>query len=160
MTKCPHCQADISADAPASNREREITLKIPERHFALFRKTFREMNVKLGMMGQGALANALNPYAEKFDEDWDQLRYFDDGALAMAHIIVTNGHPGAVRLGEPRLHTVAGGVQEERLKVFVDFTLPDGEISELRVAENATVEAADWFKTQFAETIERLTPLS
>ncbi|HDZ53495.1 hypothetical protein LCGC14_0044490 [marine sediment metagenome] len=101
MTKCPTCgAASPAANQTPQNSEAEIVLRIPERHFPLMRKTFREMEMKLGMYGLGELANTLKPYGAFFNKDFDKLRYFDDGALGMVMHGVTAGYPAAVRITE------------------------------------------------------------
>jgi hypothetical protein len=154
--KCPTCGRE-SHEAPASNREREIVLRVPERDWPLFRKTFREMEVKLGMHGYGELANGLRPYGSLFREDSEIFRYFDDGALATAMTGVTRGYPASVRIERGARQGHSG---ELRISVHVDFTFPDGAVKALRVAEAATEAAAERFRDWFDEAAERLRPMA
>ena len=152
MTKCSSCGHETLA-VVAGNAEREIVMRIPERHFALFRKTFREMEVKLGMHGLGELANQLKPYGEVFSERWDYMRYFDDGAIAMCMTGVTRGYEASVRVKKANRLVFTG---EGRVTVHVEFLLPDGKTKSIEVAEVATPEASLWFAGYFDDVAQRL----
>ncbi|MCE6958796.1 hypothetical protein LAZ40_07005 [Cereibacter sphaeroides] len=164
MTRCPSCGHDphASHEPPASNLEREIVIRVPERDFPLFRKTFVEMETKLGMYGYGELANALKPYGQPFRTDFETFRYFDDGALAMMMTGIVRGFPAALRTSptssgffQPRKGEPASG----RLDVTVDFTFPDGSVREIKVSDCAPPDAADRFRAWFDDTVERLAPM-
>jgi hypothetical protein len=151
---CPACGAGLEVST-RGNREREIVLRVPERDWPLFRKTFREMEMKLGMHGHGELANGLKPYGKLFEQDFEVFRYFDDGALGTAMTGVTDGYPAAVRM-EPAARWGFSG--EPRVAVHIDFTFPDGAVKGLRVAEAATEAAAERFKDWFDDAAARLGP--
>lgn len=159
MTKCPTCSAaSPAASQTPQNSEAEIVLRIPERHFPLMRKTFREMEMKLGMYGLGELANTLKPYGAFFDKDFDKLRYFDDGALGMVMHGITAGYPAAVRITEGSDKRFTSPERGERVAVHVDFTFPDGKVKPMAVAESATPEAAAWFTDYIEDLSARLSP--
>ncbi|WP_411840042.1 hypothetical protein [Paracoccus sp. ME4] len=150
---CEHCGRATGDPRSASNVEREIVLRIPERHFWLMRKTFHEMELKLGMHGLGELANTLKPYGKNFDQEFDVFRYFDDGAMAMASIGVTWGYRGVVLIGTMD----ARG----RCPVHIDFTgEPGSRPRRMRMSDCATPEAADRFKAWFEDLQDRLAPPS
>lgn len=150
MSKCPECGREPPAPL-GSNSEGEILIRVPERDYALFRKLFWEMETRLGMYGHGDLANRLKPYGQNFRQDWDNLRYFDDAALATASVGLERGFQAEVRLGE---------MSRDRRPVDIDFTLANGDIRTLRVSDCAPPPAADWFKSYFEGLAERITPLS
>jgi len=159
MSKCPTCGAVSSEENQApQNSEAEIVLRIPERHFPLMRKTFREMEVKLGMHGLGELANTLKPYGAFFDKDFDKLRYFNDGTLGMVMHGITAGYPAAVRIAEGNDKLFASPERGKRVAVHVDFTFPDGQVKSMAVAESATPEAAAWFTDYINDLCDRLSP--
>lgn len=139
----------LPSEGARGNREGEIVLRVPERHIPLMRKTFIDMQWKLGMYGYGELANSLKPYAELFRGDFERTRYFDDGAVAMAMFGITAGHP-AKAITEPG--------RDDRLIVTVALTFPDGTIKQMTVADNATPDAAAWFEEHLADLAERLAP--
>ena len=139
----------LPSEGAGGNMEGEIVLRVPERHIPLMRKTFIDMQWKLGMYGYGELANSLKPYAELFRGDFERTRYFDDGALAMAMFGITAGHPAKV-ITEPG--------RDDRLIVTVAFTFPDGKIKHMTVADNATPDAAAWFEGHLADLAVRLAP--
>lgn len=148
---CEHCGRDGGSSPPASNAEREIVLRIPERHFWLMHKTFHEMEMKLGMQGLGELANTLKPYGKEFDQQFEVFRYFDDGAMAMASLGVTWGYRGEVLIGP-----LDG---RGRCPVHIAFTgAKGGEPRRLRMSDCATPEAADRFKAWFEDLQDRLSP--
>lgn len=151
MSTCSNCGCSLpGADGRGSaNNEREILIRVPERDFPLMRKTFREMETKLGMYGYGELANKLKPYGDQFREDWERWRYFDDGAMAMAMFGIVNGFRARVRTSPGR---------PDRVIVKVEFEMRDGNTSEIKLADNATEEAASWFKDYFADISARLAP--
>lgn len=152
MRQCLTCAAKTGGQA-ISNAGRTISLDVPEEHFGLFRKLFFEMSTRLGMYGFGDLANAISPYRELFMEDFDKLRFFDDAALSMVMIGISKGHQATVRRGPER--PAMGFINEPRLSVHVDFEFGDHDIRSIRVAENATVSAADWFVSYFLDAVQR-----
>jgi hypothetical protein len=159
MSTCPTCGASLAeaATAAPSNAQRSITLTIPEWQFPLMRATFDEMNVKLGMHGLGELANQLSPYRERFNEDRNHLRFFDDRMVAMAFTGITWGYKTVVRIGKER--SPVGVLPEKRVDVFVDFIDDAGKTKSLKMADNATTTAAQWFKAYFEDAAARITPL-
>jgi len=160
MTKCPSCGTDIdpsAANSAASNSQKMITLQIPEADAALMRVVFQEMNIKLGMHGLGELANQLRPYHDKFMENAEHLRFFDDRNLAMAFRGVEYGYKIEVRIGEDR--PAVGVIPDPRVTVDVDFIREGEKTKTLNVADNATRNAAEWFKAYFEDAAIRLAPL-
>lgn len=160
MTKCPSCGTivDPAAASPAaSNSQKMITLQIPESDAPLMRVVFREMNMKLGMHGLGELANQLRPYQDKFMEDFDHLRYFDDRNLAMAFRGIAFGYKIKVRIGKDK--PPVGVILDPRVSVDVDFISEGEKTKTLNVAENATRPAAEWFKAYFEDAAIRMAPL-
>lgn len=151
MSICPKCgYSPPDPDGRGSaNTEREILIRVPERDFPLMRKTFREMETKLGMYGYGELANKLKPYGDRFAENWEQWRYFDDGAMAMVMFGIVNGFRARVK--------ISPGCQD-RVIVKVAFKMRDGNTSEIKLADNATEEAASWFQDYFGDISDRLAP--
>lgn len=148
---CEHCRRETGDPRSSSNAEREIVLRIPERHFWLMRKTFHEMEMKLGMQGLGELANTLKPYGKDFDQEFDVFRYFDDGAMAMASIGVTWGYRGVVLIG--------GMDVRGRCPVHIDFTGSEGgKPRRMLMSDCATPEAADRFRDWFEDLQDRLSP--
>lgn len=159
MSKCPTCGAVSSVENQVpQNSEAEIILRIPERHFPLMRKTFHDMEVKLGMHGLGELANTLKPYGAFFNEDFDKLRYFSDAALGMIMHGITAGYPASVRITPGNDKLFAAPDRGERVKVHVDFTFADGQVKPMTVSEHATPEAAAWFTDYIADLCNRLSP--
>lgn len=157
MTACPTCgRAPLLDASSGSNQESEILLRVPERHFALFRKLFHEMEMKLGMYGYGELANALKPYGASFRQDFEILRYFDDGALAMAMTGVTKGYPAELRFGAPK---GLWAERPDRQEVHVDFTFPDGSRRGIKVSDGAPPEPLARFQAWFDDAKARLAPL-
>lgn len=157
MSKCPHCDKDIESIAAPTNSSRKIILEIDESEFPMFRATFREMNVKFGMQGFGELANQLNPYADKFNEDFETMRFFDDRSVAMAFRGVTWGYKAKVIIGDDR--PAAGIFTDPRVHVDIEFTDQAGKKQKLNVADNATRPAAERFKTYFEDAAERVAPM-
>jgi hypothetical protein len=162
MPVCKACGATqefegTEAAAP-SNIEAEVVLRIPERHFPLMRKTFHDMEAKLGMHGLGELANTLKPYGAFFNKDFDKLRYFNDAALGMVMHGITSGYPASVRITPGNDKLFAASDRGERVKVHVDFTFPDGRVKPMAVADHATPEAAAWFTDYIADLSDRLAP--
>lgn len=157
MSSCPTCGRAPMPDAGSgSNQEAEILLRVPERHFALFRKLFHEMEMKLGMYGYGELANALKPYGDPFRQDFEIFRYFDDGALAMVMTGVTRGYPADLRF------TVPKGLwadRPDRQEVHVYFTFPDGSRRGIKVSDGAPPEPLAKFQAWFDDAKARLAPL-
>lgn len=161
MTVCPTCgRAPTPEPTSGSNQEAEILLRIPERHFALFRKLFQEMEMKLGMYGYGELANALKPYGAAFRQEFEIFRYFDDGALAMAMTGITQGYPATLRTAPAKGIWGGRSDQPARQEVHVDFTFPDGSLRGLRVSEGAPPEPLERFRAWFADAEARLAPLT
>lgn len=162
MTACPTCgHAPISETTAGSNQEAEVLLRIPERHFALFRKLFQEMEMKLGMYGYGELANALKPYGAAFRQEFETFRYFDDGALAMAMTGITQGYPAALRTAPAKgIWGEARPDQTARQEVHVDFTFPDGSLRGLTVSEGVPPEPLEKFQAWFTDAAARLAPLA
>ena len=154
MSKCPECGRAGPPSTPA-NAEAEVILRIPERHFALFRKLFRDMETKLGMHGLGELANEVRPYGAPFRNDMDRWRYFDDAAVALCMIGIARGFPASVRIG-PAVGLSRG--DGRRHEVSVDFRFPDGGIRPLRVAEGAPHAEAEWFRDHITDLQARLCP--
>ena len=150
MVTCEHCGRENGVDRSSQNVEKEILIRVPERHFFLMRKTFREMETKLGMYGYGELANTLKPYGKPFDQDFEVFRYFDDGALAMASIGVSWGYRGKVDVGK----VDARG----RHPVHIDFTGGDGKTRRMQMSDCATPEAAERFTEWFMDLQDRLSP--
>lgn len=149
--RCQNCGHDDENPRTGSNSEREIVLRIPERHFSLMRKTFREMETKLGMYGYGELANSLKPYGQAFDMDFEVFRYFDDGAMAMASIGISWGYRGEVQIGESNA--------KGRCQVHIDFTdEPGSRHRRMQMSDCATPEAAERFKAWFDDLQDRLAP--
>lgn len=161
MTTCPTCGHDrVPEPSSVLNQESEVLLRVPERHYPLFRKLFQEMEMKLGMYGYGELANALKPYGTAFRQEFEIFRYFDDGALAMAMTGITQGYPAVLRTqpangiwGQDRLDRPA------RHEVHVDFTFPDGSLRGLRISEGVPQEPLERFKDWFTDVAARLAPL-
>lgn len=152
MSTCPHCGESLEA---AGNAEREVVLRVPERHLPLFRKLFREMSTRLGMMGQGELANQLTPYREAFSTDFSRMRYIDDGALAMVTTGLTMGYPVEVRISEDSRTDSQG---RERHKIHAVFTMAGGREGKLMLSESAPRDAAEWLKAHIMDLAERLAP--
>jgi hypothetical protein len=158
MHTCPTCGAHHpDGGASGGNSQRHTTIVVPEWQFALMRTAFDGMAMQLGMHGLGELANQLGPYRDLFNADREHLRFFEGKAVAMAFTGLAWGHTGKVRIGPAK--PPAGVLPGTRHDVYIDFVQSDGQTKSLRVADNATHDAAVWFDAYFTDAAGRITPI-
>jgi hypothetical protein len=149
---CPHCGEELKGDETrASNGRRTITLEIPEEEWPLMRLTFQQMNTRFGMMGNGTMANMLNPWLKKFYDDFEMMRYFDDAKMVMVYRILNNGWPCEVLIEDTdRINAHDKPVSVVTLRI----ELEEGH-SDMVLSNCAPRDVARDFKAYLEDYIER-----
>ena len=155
MTKCPEC--DQATENTASNARREVSLKIPEHHWMVFKYMFRRMNLKFGMEGLGEFANLLPAYEDQIPLEKDHLRYFDDVMIAYLFLALDRGYTVTTRTepgGKPDYNGVV------RIKVHADLTPPGGgEARSIQISDCAYEESAKSVCAYIEDAAARFAPL-
>lgn len=158
-SKCPTCGRpdDTQSAGPASNSERELTLKIPEHHWPIFKIIFHKMNIKFGMEGLGEFANLLPAYGDQIPLDRSVFRYFDDTIIAYVFLALERGYRVTTRTepgGKPDYNGTA------RVKVFADLHHPgDDEVRSLEISDCAYDTSAATVCAYLEEASARFSPL-
>lgn len=155
MSTCPTCGRPTDPAERGNAGERTITLEVPEHEWPLWRLTLSQMNTKFGVIGQGSLANMLNPWLTRFHDDFEMMRYFDDARMVLAYQVIGNGWPCEVEITRTER---TNAYDQELSRVVLKFELEEGP-HDFQVSDCAPHAIADRFKDYLEDYIARTRPI-